>query len=746
MKQLVQNLRTGMSEVLEVPAPRPGPNDIVVRNSASVISAGTERMVLEFSRQGLLGKARSRPDLVRQTLEKIKRDGLISAFRAARERLDEPVALGYSSAGEVIAVGEAITEFRIGDYVACAGGGFAVHAEAVRIPRTLAARIPEAGERAARQSISFEEAAFATIGSVALHGLRLGSPEVGGYVAVIGLGVVGLIAVQLARAAGCRVIGIDPDSSRCKLAESLGCDCVAVSPEEFQILAAEMTRGVGIDVVMLCAATESRDPMELAARVARDRACVVSIGATGMEVPRKLFYAKELELKIARSYGPGRYDSAYEEQGRDYPLGYVRWTEGRNLQAFLDLLSQDKVRVEPLISHRFPIESAQQAYALLSDGTKNQSLGIVIEYPGEYVPDCWTPIPASIPESGKTQYGSSVRVGLLGAGNFVKSTLLRAMKDAGGTEMIAVCAGSGKSAACTAKRGGFQLATTDPELVIANPDVNTVVVATRHHLHASQVIAALKAGKHVFSEKPLCLNDEELNEIAQAYTEANRKSSQLLMIGFNRRFAPLVVELKKVLSDVREPLVMNYRVNAGCLPLPHWIQDREQGGGRIIGEACHFIDLMTFLCGSDPVQVFATATPDSGRYRADNAILQLTFANGSSGVITYVANGSNSFPKERLELFTQGRVAVLDNFRRLELISSNGKKKAKSTFSADKGHRAEWKALVDAVLNGRASPISFPQIVSTTLATFRLMDSLQSGKPEAVRFVPRMNRESSAAM
>jgi predicted dehydrogenase len=621
-----------------------------------------------------------------------------------------------------------------------------VHAEAVRIPRTLAARIPEAGERAARQSISFEEAAFATIGSVALHGLRLGSPEVGGYVAVIGLGVVGLIAVQLARAAGCRVIGIDPDSSRCKLAESLGCDCVAVSPEEFQILAAEMTRGVGIDVVMLCAATESRDPMELAARVARDRACVVSIGATGMEVPRKLFYAKELELKIARSYGPGRYDPAYEDQGRDYPIGYVRWTEGRNLQAFLDLLSQDKVRLEPLISHRFPIDSAQQAYELLSSGARQQSLGIVIEYPGECVPDCWTPIAASIPGSGKRHYQSSVRIGLLGAGKFVKSTLLRAMKDAGGTDMIAVCAGSGASAAYIAKRGGFQLATTDPELVIANPDVNTVVVATRHYWHASQVIAALRAGKHVFSEKPLCLNDDQLNEIVQAHTEANRKSSQLLMIGFNRRFAPLIVELKKFLSDVREPLVMNYRVNAGFFPSSHWIQDPEQGGGRIIGEACHFIDLMTFLCGSDPVQVFATAIPDVGRYRFDNAILQLTFANGSAGVITYVANGSNSFPKERLEVFAQGRVAVLDNFRKLELISSDGKKKVKSAFSADKGHRAEWKALVDAVLNGRPSPIPFSQIVSTTLATFRLMDSLQSGKPEAVRFVPTINRESSAAM
>ena len=742
MKQLVQNLHGGRAEVIEAPAPRPGLNDLLVRNRASVISAGTERIILEFAQRGLLGKARSRPDLVRQVLDKTKRDGLLSTVRTAQARLDQPLALGYSCAGEVIAVGDAVTEFRCGDRVACGGGGFAVHAEAVRIPRTLAARIPPADERQSRRAVSFEEAAFATIGSVALHGLRLGSPQLGESVAVIGLGLIGLIAVQLARAAGCTVLGLDPDSSRCELAKSLGCDTVAESGTDFEVLVSEMTRSTGADLVFLAAAAESSEPLETAARVARDRATVVSIGASGMEVPRKLFYEKELNLKIVRAYGPGRYDKSYEEQGRDYPLGYVRWTEGRNLQAFLKLLSQDKVRVEPLISHRFSIDSAQQAYQLLSGNRATSPLGIVIEYPGEEGLDPWIALPPLTSSLKHARSASTVRVGLLGAGNFVQSTFLKILKNDSRTDLIAVCTATGSTAAHAAKRGGFELATTDPELVLANPDINTVVIATRHHLHASYVVAALKSGKHVFCEKPLCLNDQELTEILEVYAEADRKAGCLLMVGFNRRFAPLSQELKRFFADVREPLVMNYRVNAGFLPPSHWTQDPEQGGGRITGEACHFIDLMTFLCGSQPVQAYAAAAPNSGRYRDDNAILHTQFANGSVGVVTYIANGNRSFPKERVEVFAQGRVAVLEDFRRLELISSDGKRRVKSTLTADKGHRAEWSAMVDAVTKGGSSPIPFAEIISSTLATFRYMDSIQSGRPESLRSAPVNHNES----
>ena len=744
MKQLVQNLRGGRAEVIEAPAPRPGPNDLLVRNRASVLSAGTERMVLEFAQRGLLGKARSRPDLVRQVLDKTKRDGLLSTLRTAQARLDQPLALGYSCAGEVIAVGDAVTEFRCGDHVACAGGGFAIHAEAVRIPRTLAARIPPADERQNRRSVSFEEAAFATIGSVALHGLRRGSPQLGESVAVIGLGLIGLIAVQLARTAGCTVLGLDPDSSRCELAKSLGCDAVAASGADFEVLVSEMTRSTGADLVFLAAATESSEPLETAARVARDRATVVSIGASGMEVPRKLFYEKELNLKIVRAYGPGRYDKTYEELGRDYPLGYVRWTEGRNLQAFLELLSQDRVRVEPLISHRFSIDSAQQAYELLSGKTATSSLGIVIQYPGEEGLDPWIALPPLAGSLKHTRAASTVRVGLLGAGNFVQSTFLKILKDDSRTDLIAVCTATGSTAAHTAKEGGFELATTDPELVLANPDINTVFVATGHHLHASYVIATLKAGKHVFCEKPLCLNDQELAEILEANAEASHKGC-LLMVGFNRRFAPLFLELKRFFADVREPMVMNYRVNAGFLPASHWTQDPEQGGGRIVGEACHFVDLMSFLCGSEPVQVYASAAPNSGRYRDDNAILHTHFANGSLGVVTYVANGNRSFSKERLEVFVQGRVAVLEDFRRLELIASDGKRKVKSTLTADKGHRAEWSAMVEAVTKGVSSPIPLAEIIFSTLATFRYMDSILSRKPESVRSAPLNHNEPSSS-
>lgn len=742
MKQLLQNLRGGRAEVIEAPAPRPGPNDLLVRNRASVISAGTERIVLEFTQRGLLGKARARPDLVRQVLDKTKREGLLSTLRAAQSRLDQPLALGYSSSGEVIAVGNAVADFRCGDRVACAGGGFAVHAEAVRIPRTLAARIPPADERHNRRSVSFEEAAFTTIGCVALHGLRLGAPQLGESVAVIGLGLIGLIAVQLARATGCTVLGLDPNSSRCELAKSLGCEAVASSGAEFEILVSEMTRSTGADLVFLATATESTEPLETAARVARDRATVVSIGASGMEVPRKLFYEKELNLKIVRAYGPGRYDKSYEEQGRDYPLGYVRWTEGRNLQAFLELLSQDKVRVESLISHRFPIDAAQKAYELLSGSSATSSLGIVIEYPGEEGLDPWIALPPLTSSLKHTRAASTARVGLLGAGNFVQSTLLKILKGDSKTDLIAVCTATGSSASYTAKRGGFELATTDPELVLTNPDINTVVVATRHHLHARYVVAALKSGKHVFCEKPLCLNDQELTEILEAYAEADRKAGRLLMIGFNRRFAPLSLELKRFFADVREPMVMNYRVNAGFLPASHWTQDPEQGGGRIIGEACHFVDLMSFLCGSEAAQVYASTVPNSGRYRDDNAILHTRFANGSVGVVTYAANGNQSFPKERLEVFAQGRVAVLGDFRRLELISSDGKRKVKSTLTADKGHRAEWSAMVDAVTKGRPSPISLAEIISSTLATFRCMGSIRSGKPESVHSATVIHNES----
>ena len=733
MRQLLQNLRTGEAQVLDVPAPPPGPNDIIVSNRASLVSAGTERTIHEFSQRGLLGKAQLRPDLVREVFTKAKRDGFVDTFHAIRSRLDQPVALGYSCAGEVISAGTEVTDLRIGARVACAGGGFALHAEAVRIPRILAAQIPEPGEQPGRRAISFSEAAFTTVGTVALHGLRLASPQLGETIAVIGLGVVGLLSVQLARAAGCRVIATDLDLSRCQLARKLGCDQVASAPTEFECAAMDFTRGRGTDSVLVAAATESSQPLELAARVARDRACVVCIGATGTNLPRKLFYQKELDFRVSRSYGPGRYDSRYEERGCDYPDGYVRWTEGRNLEAFLEMLSRGKVLVEPLISHRFPISDAQQAYTLLSRKHGESSLGIVIEYPGENELPSWIQLQGT--ETLQHSPVPTVRVGPLGAGNYVRSTFLPAMKTAPGSQLVAVCAASGASAFHVAKKHGFESATTSASEVIHHSQINTVVIATRHHLHATQTVAALKAGKHVFCEKPLCINEDELHDVINAYQDARKNFGTILMVGFNRRFAPLAVKLKEFLPT-QQPLVMNYRVNAGSIPTTHWIQDPDQGVGRVIGEVCHFVDLMTFLSGSQPARVFAACTPNSGRTLADNASLQVTFHNGSIGVISYISNGDKVFSKERLEIFAGGKVAVLDDFWSLELSSEGRRRKVRSLFRADKGHRAEWRAMCDAILSGRESPIPFSEIVATTRATFRMMDSLRSGEPETVESIP----------
>lgn len=741
MKQLIQSVRTGKTQIWEVPAPKPAAHEILVGNRASVISSGTERAVVEFSRKSLWAKAQSRPDLVQEAIRKIRRDGIADAWEAVHSRLDDPLSLGYSSAGEVIAVGSSITEFRIGDRVACAGGGYASHAEVIAVPRTLAARIPELPPNSPRIAISFAEAAFSGIGSVALHALRLAEPQLGETVAVIGLGLIGQIAIQLVRAAGCRVIGIDPNAARCNLARKLGCDEVALNANELQAIAAEQTRGAGVDAIIIAAGSNNSEPLQLAAAIARDRARVIAIGQTGMEIPRKAFYEKELDFKVSRSYGPGRYDDAYEGRGQDYPLGYVRWTEGRNLGAFLDLFAQHKVNIESLISQRISISSAPEVYDLLFD-IDRETLGVVIEYPGSREIDASVQVaPAPVRASRSAPI---VKIGLLGAGNFARRTLLPILGKSIQTEMVAVCARTGVSAARAARKGHFRIASTDENHLISLDEVNAVVIATRHHLHASQVIASLRAGKHVFCEKPLCLHDDELGSILQAREDFDNAHA-VLMVGFNRRFAPLAIELKEFLGDVREPLLMNYRVNAGYLPSSHWTQDPEQGGGRIIGEVCHFIDLMTFLCGSKPIEVFANATVDSGEYTSDNAILQLKFGNGSTGVITYAAAGDRLLGKERLEVFAQGKSAVLDDFRSLELIENGQRRVRKSWWRADKGHAAEWKAFERAVLSGGPEPIPIEEIVTTTLATFRLMDSLRGGKPEVVQLRSAAKKSAAAA-
>jgi predicted dehydrogenase/threonine dehydrogenase-like Zn-dependent dehydrogenase len=723
MKQVLQDARTGEISVEEVPAPQLLPGCVLVRIAASVVSAGTERASAEFARKGLLQKAKSRPDLVREVIAKVQRDGIFSAIQAVRSRLDQPQSPGYSSAGTILEIGEGVTDLQPGERVACAGAGIAVHAEVACVPRLLVARIPS---RDLRDEVSFDEAAFATLGAVALHGVRTAEVKLGETVAVVGLGLLGQLTVQLLKTAGCRVFGMDIAPDRADLGRQIGADAVATSATDFRDLCTQSTGGAGVDSILITAETSSSDPVNLAGAIARDRAVVVAVGTVGIDLERKSYYEKELDFRISRSYGPGRYDAAYEQKGRDYPIGYVRWTETRNMETFLRFVSERKINVLPLITHRFPVERANSAYDLITGNTSERFLGVVLQYPGAGGPVRKLELVRN-PVSSAVGPASTVSVGLLGAGVFAGSTLIPAMKDSSATALVSVCAATGSHAQHAAKKFGFRSCTTDQSQVIRDPSINTIVIATRHNLHARQVLTALGAGKNVFCEKPLCLSENELRSIIQRYLTQSVRPA--LMAGFNRRFAPMTQKLKSFLNAISEPLALHYRINAGCLPPDHWVNDREQGGGRILGEVCHFVDLLAHLAASPIVEVEARALADSGRYSGDNVLASLKFANGSEGRISYLANGDRSFSKERLEVFGGGVSAVLEDFRRLEMVRNGRKETIRSRWHQDKGHRAEWEAFVDYVRGSAKAPITFEEIVSTTVATIRVDESVSVGKP-----------------
>lgn len=731
MKQVLQDARTGTIAVEEVPAPQLLPGCVLVRVAASLVSAGTERASSEFAQKNLLQKAKSRPDLVREVISKVQRDGLLSAIQAVRSRLDQPQNPGYSSAGTVIAVGEGVTDIQPGDRVACAGAGFAVHAEIACIPRLLVAKIPAPSNG----EVSFEEACFATLGAVALHGIRTAEAKLGDVVAVIGLGLLGQLTVQLLKAAGCRVLGMDIDPSRADLARQSGADAVASSAPAFRDLCLENSSGAGVDSVLIAAETASSDPVNLAGSVARDRAIVVAVGTVGMDIERKAYYEKELDFRISRSYGPGRYDAAYEQKGRDYPIGYVRWTETRNMEAFVQLLAERKLDVGSLITHRFSIERAPSAYDLITGRTRQPFLGVVLQYSGESESRTLSLVPTRELKPSSSVRTAGVSVGLLGAGGFASSTLIPAMKSAGSVSLVSVCSATGSHAQHAAHKFGFRNCTTDEAEVLADPQINTVVIATRHHLHARQVLAALREGKNVFCEKPLCLTEDDLRTICIAYSEIPLAKRPALMVGFNRRFAPMVQRMKLFLQPISEPLALHYRVNAGYLPPDHWVNDRDQGGGRILGEVCHFVDLLSFLTSSPITEVSVRVLGNSARYSADNLIVSLRLVNGSEGTISYLANGDRSFSKERLEVFGGGSAAVLDDFRHLDLVRNGRKESMHSRWSQDKGHRAEWAAFAESVANGSDLPISFEEIVASILATIRVDDSAATGQSHTLNTV-----------
>ena len=717
MKQLLQDARTGELTVAEVPPPQLLPGCVLVRVEASLISAGTERASSEFAGKSLLAKAKARPDLVRDVLAKLRRDGLVSTLQTLRSRLDQPQSLGYSSAGRVIAVAEGVTDIHVGDRVACAGAGFAVHAEVACVPRLLVAKIPQGGQ------VSSEEAAFGTVGAICLHGIRTAQVSLGDTVAVIGLGLLGQVTVQLLKAAGCRVFGMDLLPERVQLALQSGAEAVCVGAGEFRDLCSQKTGSIGVDSVLITAETPSSGPVQLAAEIARDRAIVVAVGTVGLDLSRKLYFEKELDFRVSRSYGPGRYDAAYEQKGRDYPIGYVRWTETRNMEAFLQLIAEGKLNLTSLITHRFAIEQAAKAYELISGLTAESFLGVLIKYAeGELTTD-WE-LRARLPLGVVAAQGGSVGIGVLGAGNFAQGTLLPALKSISEVSLVGVCSATGPRSRHAAKKFGFSYCMHSDSEIVNDANIGTIVIATRHHLHSRQVLEALSAGKHVFCEKPLCLTEPDLRTIVRAAAE----NPHLLMVGFNRRFAPMAVQLKKFVSSIHEPLAIHYRVNAGFIPPDHWVNDPDQGGGRILGEVCHFVDFLCFLSDSTPIEVRGELLGNSGQYSNDNVVATLKFANGTVGTISYMANGDKSASKERIEVFGGGSVAILDDFRCLELVSHGRKQVMRSRWRQDKGHRAEIRAFIDAVRGKAAAPIPFERIVGSTLATIRLRNSCQVGE------------------
>lgn len=760
MKVVFQSYRDGEVRVVDVPEPAPQPGRVLVRNRRSLISAGTERSVLEMGRKSIVGKAAERPDLARKVFEKARRDGIGPTVRSVLDRLDEPVPLGYSSAGTVVEVGEGAGPFSPGDPVACAGAGHASHAELVSVPRNLCARIPAEGIAGSSGEDPFEAGAFTTLGAIALQGVRVGDVRVGEKVAVVGLGLLGLLTVQILRAAGCRVVGMDPMAGRGGLAEELGAEAVASDAPGTKAAAAELTGGRGVDAVLITASTESSQPVELAAELCREKGTVVVVGAVGLEVPRAPYYEKELDLRFSRSYGPGRYDPDYEEKGIDYPYGYVRWTEQRNMEAFCDLLARGAVRTAPLVTHRFPVEEAVEAYDRLTEEGE-AALAVLLTYPEEGAPagegSKATPGsgtaagggsgPAAAPEavgeeSARIEAGRAggarppedepLRVAFMGAGRFAGSTLLPALSDVKGVRLASVCTATGLSARRAAERFGFASSVTDPDAVFGDPDVDAVFVVTRHDLHAPYIVKALEAGKHVFCEKPLCLSPEELDRIREAHREAGDGdgSRPLVMVGFNRRFAPLTRAVREALGSRPGPLAVLYRVSAGRLPPDHWLRDPEVGGGRIVGEACHFVDWVQHLAGSPPAEVFAERLGRrAGTPPDEDVVITLTCEDGSVATVQYLAAGDPAAGKERIEVSGGDATAVIEDFRHGWLFRDGRRKRLSRRFFPPqrKGHEEELRAFVTAVREGRSSPVPLGEAALTTEATFAVRESLRIG-------------------
>ncbi|MBD3839663.1 MAG: bi-domain-containing oxidoreductase [Epsilonproteobacteria bacterium] len=705
MKQLIQSFKTGELGLFEVPAPVCEKNGALVQTTVSLVSAGTEKMLVDFAKKSMLAKAKDRPDLVKQVVDKMKKEGVRNTLEKVFTKLDTPIPLGYSLAGHVIEVGKNCSGVNIGDRVACGGAGYANHAEINYVPKNLMVKIPD--------GVDDIDASFVTVGAIALQGVRQTAPLLGEKIAVMGLGLLGQLTVQLLKANGCKVIGSDIDPDKMALAKKLGCDEVCHA-SELIAKTNEFTGGYGADAVIIAASTSSNGPITDAAEISRMRGRVVLVGMVGMDVPRNTYYKKELEIKLSMAYGPGRYDPEYEEKGIDYPYDLVRFTEQRNFEAFLELIQEGKITPKDLITHSYDFDDAMTAYDLLEGRIQEKYLGIVLNYKR----DIKLEDEKIVQRTTKAVSSDKINVGLIGAGNFTKSVILPNMAKVGGYELVGLCTATGVSAQGTGKKYDFKYITTDSDEIYKNKEVNSVFITTQHDKHSSAVIKSIEYSKHCFVEKPLCIYEEELEAIKEIYT-----GKTIVQVGFNRRFSPMIEKMKK---SINGQISVNYRVNAGIISKNVWIQDRTIGGGRIIGEVCHFIDTCSYLIGSDVESVFATTInkKDQSIPDEDNVNIVLNYANGSTATISYMAFGDNSMPKEYIEVFGNGISMQMNDFRELTIFKGGKSTKEKSA-NQDKGFVNEFKAFKEAVKSGE-SAINFESIYNTTKTTFKILESIRS--------------------
>jgi predicted dehydrogenase/threonine dehydrogenase-like Zn-dependent dehydrogenase len=702
MKQVIQDYGSGELQLVNSPRPSVSQTGIVVKNHYSVVSAGTERSMIEFANKNLLKKARERPDLVKQVLAKAKTDGILEAYQSATHRLNQPVPLGYSCAGEVIEVGDDVTEFAVGDQVACGGAGYASHAEVTAIPQNLATRIPE--------EVSTREASFTTVGAIALQGVRRADLSPGERVGIIGLGLVGKLVVQILDAYGFPTFGMDIQQAQVERTIKSGLDEGAViGQDDIEERVESFTDGHGLDAVVIAASTESDQPVELAGSICREKGNVSVIGNVGMDLPRDPYFEKELDFGVSRSYGPGRYDRTYEEKGFDYPIGHVRWTENRNMSEFLRLLAEESVDVEPLITHRFPFDEALEAYDLILEEHEEAVTGVVLEYDAEQEHENRIQFDQHSPEAQ-----DDIGVGLVGGGTFAEGTILPIVNDLD-VSLVGIATSTGTTSRHIAEKFDFEYATTDYTDLLDDDTIDIIIVATRNNLHAQIATQALKRDKDVHVEKPLAINRAELRDVSNAA----RESTGRLMVGFNRRFAPQSVHIKEQLEGRSTPVMINYRVSVDQLPSEHWVKDPTEGGGRIIAELCHFVDYLQFLTDSRPEQVHATSISPGGAHDTDdNLDVTVSFADGSIGNIMYTTLGDPSTPKESVEVFAESTTQSIQNYKSGRIVS----------LSQKKGHKQQFQSMVSSIQDGQPSPIPTVELIRSTAMTFEIQRSIRENQ------------------